>query len=99
MTHLTPLSELQHPAYASVDGAIVPFADARVHVSAEALTRALSVFEGVRGYWDATGTRFSVRTPRAHYERLLRSARLLAMPLDVDYPEQCDCVCGNARYW
>lgn len=87
MSHLASLSQLQTPAWASVDGVLVAYPDVRIHVSAEALTRALSVFEGVKGYWDPTGTQFRVRTPRAHYERLLRSARLLALPVDFDYPE------------
>lgn len=87
MSHLASLSQLQSPAWASIDGVLVPYPDVRIHVSAEALTRALSVFEGIKGYWDTTGTQFRIRTPHAHYERLLRSARLLALPVDFDYPE------------
>ena len=87
MSHLASLSQLQTPAFASVDGVLVPYAEVRVHISAEALTRALSVFEGLKGYWDDDGSTFAIRSPRAHDERLLRSARLLHVPVDVDYPE------------
>ena len=41
----------------------MPYNDVRIHISAEALTRAMSVFEGVKGYWNDTGEIFAVRTP------------------------------------
>jgi branched-chain amino acid aminotransferase len=87
MAHVASLSQLQTPKYASVDGELVPYPDVRIHVSAEALTRALSVFEGVKGYWDPESTVFRLRTPRAHYDRLAQSARLFHIPVEFDYPE------------
>lgn len=87
MAHTASLSQLQSPPWASVNGQIVPYKDVRIHISAEALTRALSVFEGVKGYWTTDGVAFAVRTPREHYERLLRSASLLQIPVDFDYSE------------
>jgi branched-chain amino acid aminotransferase len=65
----------------------MPYEDVRIHISAEALTRALSVFEGVKGYWNVTGEIFAVRTPRQHYQRLRRSAALLQIPVTFSYDE------------
>lgn len=87
MAHIASLSQLQTPPWASVDGELVPYSDVRIHISAEALTRALSVFEGVKGYWDPAGTTFSLRSPRRHYDRLCRSARLFHIPVDFSYEE------------
>ena len=87
MAHIASLSQLQTPPWASVDGELVPYTEVRIHVSAEALTRALSVFEGLKGYWDPTSTTFSIRSPRHHYDRLCRSAKLFHIPVDFSYEE------------
>lgn len=87
MAHIASLSQLQTPKYASVDGELVPYEDVRIHVSAEALTRALSVFEGVKGYWDPESTTFRLRTPHEHYVRLARSARLFHIPVEFSYED------------
>lgn len=87
MAHIASLSQLQTPEWASVDGELVPYRDVRIHIGAEALTRALSVFEGVKGYWDPAVETFSVRSPRQHYDRLVRSARLFHIPVEFDYTE------------
>jgi hypothetical protein len=55
------LSQLQRPAFAVVNGELVAYDDVKVHISAEALTRALSVFEGMKGYWDLESREFGVR--------------------------------------
>ena len=68
------------------------YEDVKIHVSAEALTRALSVFEGLKGYWDEPGEEFGLRTPERHYARLRRSAALFEIPIDFtreDYVDAC----------
>ena len=60
MPHTPSLSQLQHPAFAVVNGALVAYDDVKVHISAEALTRALSVFEGMKGYWDPECREFGI---------------------------------------
>src|SRR5215831_11231939 len=60
--------------------------DAMLHVGCEALTRGLSVYEGVKGYWQRDGQFGLVMLPR-HYERLRRSARLLHIPFERSYDE------------
>ncbi|GAA4556723.1 aminotransferase class IV [Pseudonocardia xishanensis] len=87
MAHTASLSQLQTPRWAQVNGELVPYGDVRIHIGAEALTRALSVFEGVKGYWDDSGETFALRSPRRHYERLCRSARLLHVPVRFGYDE------------
>jgi branched-chain amino acid aminotransferase len=88
--HIASLSQLQSPAWALVNGELVPYEDVRIHISAEALTRALSVFEGVKGYWDDRGEIFAIRTPREHYNRLRRSAALLHIPIRFSYQDYVD---------
>jgi branched-chain amino acid aminotransferase len=87
VAHTASLSQLQNPPWALVNGDLVPYEDVRIHISAEALTRALSVFEGVKGYWTRSGEAFAVRTPRAHYDRLRRSAALLHIPVAFSYED------------
>lgn len=74
--------KLQKPKFVYMNGRLRAWEDAVLHVSCEAATRGLNVFEGVKGYWQADG-RFSVVMPRQHYERLQRSARLLYLPFEM----------------
>jgi branched-chain amino acid aminotransferase len=90
MGHTASLSQLQNPPWALVNGELMPYEDVRIHISAEALTRALSVFEGVKGYWNDSGDVFAIRTPRAHYNRLRRSAALLHIPITFSYQDYID---------
>jgi branched-chain amino acid aminotransferase len=87
MAHVASLSQLQVPQWASVNGELVPYQDVKIHISAEALTRALSVFEGMKGYWNSAGDCFALRNPRQHYERLCRSAALFQIPVEFSYDE------------
>jgi branched-chain amino acid aminotransferase len=87
VAHTASISQLQSPPWALVNGELVPYAEVKIHVGAEALTRALSVFEGVKGYWTDGGDVFSVRTPRRHYDRLCRSAALFHIPVHFSYDE------------
>jgi branched-chain amino acid aminotransferase len=87
VAHTASISQLQTPPWALVNGELVPYADVRIHIGAEALTRALSVFEGVKGYWNTAGDVFAVRSPRRHYDRLCRSAALFHIPIRFSYDE------------
>jgi branched-chain amino acid aminotransferase len=96
MTHPS-LSQLQRPALAAVNGELVAYEDVKIHISAEALTRALSVFEGLKGYWDPESEQFGIRSPHQHYERLRRSAAILHIPVDFSYEEYRDSCLDLAR--
>lgn len=87
MAHTASLSQLQTPEWALVNGELTRYEDVRIHISAEALTRALSVFEGLKGYWNDAGDNFAVRNPRRHYDRLCQSAALFHIPVDFSYEQ------------
>src|SRR5580700_9066196 len=61
-----------------MDGALVDFADAKVHVLNHSLHYGVGVFEGIRGYPGPGGAAI-FRLPE-HVKRLLSSARLYRMP-------------------
>lgn len=97
MAHTASLSQLQTPAWAVVNGELVRYADVRIHIGAEALTRALSVFEGVKGYWNTTGDTFAIRSPARHYDRLCRSAALYHIPITFSYDDFVNALATLAR--
>src|SRR5215831_17755850 len=77
--------QLQKPACVFMNGGIVPWDDAKIHIASEALIRGISVFEGIKGYWQFDRSKFALLALREHYDRLCRSARLLHLPFDVEY--------------
>ncbi len=72
-----------------MDGELVPWDDATVHVLTPTLHYGWGVFEGIRAY--ATGNGAAVFQLRPHMERLLRSAKIYP-PLD-DIPYSVDDLC------
>lgn len=80
------MAQLQRPELVYVSGRLVPWEQATLHVGCEAVTRGLSVFEGVKAYWNADGT-LRIAMPRQHYVRLQRSAKLLHIPFTATYDE------------
>ena len=77
--------QLQRPAYAYMNGGLVSWDEATVHVGSEALIRGISVFEGIKAYWRHDGSVLSVLAFREHYERLVRSATLQHLPFSLSY--------------
>ena len=72
-----------------MDGELVPWDEATVHVLTPTLHYGWGVFEGIRAY--ATGNGAAVFQLRPHMERLLRSAKIYP-PLD-DVPYSVDDLC------
>ncbi|MCX6364263.1 MAG: branched-chain amino acid transaminase [Actinobacteria bacterium] len=62
-----------------MDGALVPWADAKIHVLTHALHYGSGVFEGIRAYKTDRGT--AVFRLEEHMKRLIRSAKLYYMPV------------------
>ncbi|HEV2165746.1 MAG TPA: branched-chain amino acid transaminase [Thermoplasmata archaeon] len=62
-----------------MDGTLVDFADAKVHVLSHTLHYGVGVFEGIRGYPTAKGTAI-FRLPE-HVRRLMASAHIYRMPV------------------
>lgn len=85
---MTP--KLQRPSHVFMSGRLTPWDDANIAIYSEALIRAASVFEGIKGYWDAEGETFSLLAPLQHFDRLNRSARLMHLPFTMSYEQFVD---------
>jgi len=77
--------------FMSLDGAIVPAADARVHILSPSFKYAVNVFEGIRGYWNAEAGELYLFRLREHVERLRFSMKVLAFDdiHSVEHVEGC----------
>lgn len=73
-----------------MDGELVPWADAKVHVVAHALHYGTGVFEGIRCYRNEDGT--AAFRLRDHIARMLASAEAYAMPLQYSAEELIEAV-------
>ena len=65
-----------------LDGELVPWREAKVHVLTHTLHYGMGVFEGVRAYKTDAGT--AIFRLEAHTDRLFRSAHILMMPMPWD---------------
>ena len=79
--------QLQRPEWIYFNGELRPWEDGVLHISTEAITRGLNVFEGLKGYWNEDSSEFSIIQLREHYQRLRRSARLLYIPFEHSFEE------------
>lgn len=69
------------PALAFFEGRVVPLAEAKVGVVTHAFNYGTGVFEGIRGNWNAEEHQLYLFRVRDHYQRLLRSCRMLNISL------------------
>ncbi|WP_273151087.1 branched-chain amino acid transaminase [Methylophaga thiooxydans] len=65
-----------------LDGELVPWRDAKVHVLTHTLHYGMGVFEGVRAYNTDKGT--AIFRLQEHTDRLFRSAKILGMSIPFD---------------
>jgi branched-chain amino acid aminotransferase len=79
------MANLQTPEWVYMGGGLRPYEDAVLHISSEAVTRGLNVYEGLKGYWNADSSEFGIVALPRHFARLQRSARLLSIPCEVDF--------------
>jgi branched-chain amino acid aminotransferase len=81
-----PAREIPETGTAYLDGAFVPFADAKVSIATHALQYGTGVFEGIRAYWNEGAEQLYVFRLREHFERMTRSCRIvrLGLPGDAD---------------
>jgi branched-chain amino acid aminotransferase len=80
------VTEKRHPKHLLMNGELVAYGDARVHVQSTAFKYGAVVFEGLRAYWnEEQGELYGFRL-REHFQRLIESLRICRMPspLDVD---------------
>ena len=76
---------LKETSFIWMDGKLVPWKEATVHVLTHSLHYGLGVFEGIRCYKGQTGTAV-FRLPD-HVERLLGSARIVQMKIPFSHKE------------
>lgn len=75
---------MSRPRLLMLNGRLVPYADANVHVLSTAMKYAASVYEAMRAYTsDADGQLYVFRL-REHLRRLERSAKIARIPLPAD---------------
>ena len=72
------------PRLLNMNGTIVPYEDARVHVLSTAMKYAASVYEAMRAYWSDADQQLYVFRLREHLRRLERSAKIARIPLPAD---------------
>ena len=65
------------PRYMTVNGALVPYAEATVHLMSPAVRYGLNVFEGLRAYWSDNDQQLYVFRLTEHLERLAQSMKVL----------------------
>ncbi|MBX3329364.1 MAG: aminotransferase class IV [Nitrospira sp.] len=85
------MAQLQRPAFAYMNGKLVPWDQATLHIGCEAITRGRNVFEGLKGYWQPDG-QFKIIMMRQHYDRLKRSAILLHIPCRYSFENYCEAI-------
>jgi branched-chain amino acid aminotransferase len=76
-----------------LDGKLVPFADAKVHVLTHALHYGMGVFEGIRAYRGPDG-RAAIFRLREHVQRLYDSAHVILMEIPFP-PEKLELACAE----
>ncbi|OLC54770.1 MAG: branched chain amino acid aminotransferase [Chloroflexi bacterium 13_1_40CM_4_68_4] len=64
-------------AWAFLNGEFVPIADAKISVMTHAFNYGTGVFEGIRAYWNAKQEQLFVLHLKDHYERMLRSCKIM----------------------
>ena len=77
-------------ALAFRDGELLPYADVNVGIGTHALHYGTSVFEGLRGYWNADRSELYLLRAQDHFARLLASARFFGMTLPYSVEELCE---------
>ncbi len=70
-----------HAKFVWFDGNVVPWEDARVHVSTATVLRGANIFEGVRAYWNSDERELYIFRNDAHMARLANSAKIMRMKL------------------
>lgn len=76
--------------YAYFEGQIVKSEDAKINVMTHAFLYGTAVFEGIRAYWNEEKKKIYLLKAKEHYERLLRSCKILRMKPDLSVQEMLD---------
>lgn len=68
----------------------VPLREAQINIMTHAFQYGTGVFEGIRGYWNASEKQMYIFRLREHYERLANSCKLIRLELDKSIDEMCE---------
>ena len=75
--------------YVYMNGEYVDMAKASIPVRTHAFLYGTAVFEGIRAYWNEEEKQLYVFRAKEHYERLLRSAKIMYMESPYTVEEYC----------
>ncbi len=76
--------------YAYYDGKIVKASDAKISVMTHAFMYGTSVFEGIRAYWNPEKEKLYMLKAREHYERLLKSCKILRIETNLSVDQMIE---------
>jgi len=91
----TPTTMADRDGLIWLDGEMVPWRDAKVHVLTHTFHYGMGVFEGVRAYKAEQGT--AIFRLEEHTDRLFRSAKILNMPMPFDKAQINEATCAAVR--
>jgi branched-chain amino acid aminotransferase len=86
-----------HPRYLWWNGEQVNWEDATIHLTEVAWSTVGAVFEGIRAYWNEEQGELNVFRLREHLERLMRSMKLVRLPIHYSADELRAAVIGLLR--
>ena len=70
---------MSETTYMTVNGKVIPSAEAQINIASPAAKYGIGVFEGIRGYWNADDEQLYVFRLREHLARLKQSMKLLRL--------------------
>ncbi len=70
-----------------MDGEIVPWAEAKIHVSASTVLRGGNIFEGMRAYWNEAEEELYIFKNAEHLKRLRQSMKIMRMTIPYSDPD------------
>jgi len=78
------------PRFAIFKGQLVPIEEAKVSIMTHAFNYGTGCFEGIRAYWNADVQQLYVFRLKEHFQRMLRSCRILRIQLPYTADQMCD---------
>lgn len=81
------MTKLNFGKYIFFDGKLLPYAKAVIPVTTHALHYGTACFEGIRAYWSGEKKQLYLFKAEEHYQRFVRSTKILASKLDYS-PKQ-----------
>jgi len=81
---------VEREPFAFFQNKFVPISQAKVSIMTHAFNYGTGCFEGIRGNWNPEAEQLYVFRLREHYERLLRSCRMLRISLPYNVQQLCE---------